>query len=552
MRPKFVVASRLARPIAILGVAAAIACLPLLTDRTRGQDQVKSGQEKSKPTGDVPTKRDLGELIQKNGQHDAATKSASKDAVAKAPSDEPAKGDSAKSDGSTAKAARGPFEVKLELKGQFDAKTRHEVVLEPKAWLMPQKVAKVVPHGSRVKKGDVLLQLDTEKLDQAIDDGKVDLALAEHALEIAEKELPILEKLNPIELEDARRAKTIADEDLEHHLQVGRALSEESARFSVKSSEERLKYSKEELRQLEKMYKDKDLTEDTEEMILQRTRFEVESGEFFLKSARINSEETLSKQIPRQTVSMRESATKAALALQKAEATLPIQLEQKRLALSKQKNDLAQTRRKSKELAADRAAFTVVAPADGILYYGREIDGNWTTAMLTGKLIVGSPITPAEVALTIVEPKPLAFRANVEEKQLYLVKEGLKGQVAPAGYPDARLAVTLSHFSAVPENGKYEARFDVGTGDDDPVLLPGMTGDVTVNIYKTETALTVPAAAVFRDDDGSRFVWLAKTGPDANKAKPEKRTVKVGRSGDGKVEILDGLGEGDEVRTSKP
>jgi multidrug efflux pump subunit AcrA (membrane-fusion protein) len=518
MRSLLAVALRLARPLTLLGVASAVALVPLIADRTRGQEPPKPGAEKAKP----------------------------------AASDEPAKPDTAKSDGSTAKAAKGPLEIKLELKGQFDAKTRHEIVLEPKAWLMPQKVVKVLPHGSHVKKGDLLFKFDTEKLDQAINDSKVELALAEHALEITELELPILEKMTPLDLEDAERAKKIADEDLEHFLTVGRALSEEAARFALKSTEERLKYSKEELRQLEKMYKDKDLTEDTEEMILQRTRFEVEGAEFYVRSSKINTEETLTKEIPRREVTIKEAATKATLALQKAKGTLPIQLEQKRLALAKQKNDLVQSRRKNKELVADRDSFTILAPADGILYYGRELDGNWTTGALSGKLTAGSQIAPAEIALTVVEPRPIAFRASVEEKQLHLVHDGLKGFVEPNGYPDARLPVALPSFSPVPENGKFEALFDVTLNNGDPTLLPGMTGSVTVNIYKTETALTVPQATVFRDDDGSRYVWLVKKDAGTDKPKPGKRTVKIGRTGDGKIEILDGLSEGDEVRTSKP
>ena len=45
----------------------------------------------------------------------------------------------------------------------------------------------------RVKKGDVVLELDTYKIDQAIEDSRLERELAEIALKQAKDELPILD-----------------------------------------------------------------------------------------------------------------------------------------------------------------------------------------------------------------------------------------------------------------------------------------------------------------------------------------------------------------------
>ena len=68
----------------------------------------------------------------------------------------------------------------------------------------------------------------------------------------------------------------------------------------VKSSREYLDYTKEELRQLEKMYRSKDLTEETEEIILRRQRFQVESREQYLKEAELQRDQKLKVDLPRQ------------------------------------------------------------------------------------------------------------------------------------------------------------------------------------------------------------------------------------------------------------
>jgi HlyD family secretion protein len=265
-----------------------------------------------------------------------------------------------------------------------------------------------VPHGTRVNAGDVLVELDTEKLDRAIADLDLDLAVGEKTLEIARRDLPVTEALQPLELAEAERDTLAATEDLARFLAIGRTLAEDSARFRLKASEEQLKYSREELRQLEKMYKDKDLTEETEEMILQRTRFEVESGEFNLRRAGIDTETALTFEVPRKEAALKDATEKAKLALEKTRATAGLALEQKRLALKKAERDRVEALRKMRDLQQDRAGIPLKAPRSGIVYYGRQHDGAWTTAAVAAKAGVKAAVTKKVM-------KPLEELGDIDE-----------------------------------------------------------------------------------------------------------------------------------------
>ena len=128
------------------------------------------------------------------------------------------------------------------------------------------------------------------------------------------------------------------------------------------------------------MYRSKDLTEETEEIILRRTRFQVESSEVRLKEAELRRDTTLKVELPRQEIKVRESAAREGLEHQKALATLPLTLSQKRLGLAKLKHDHTRAVEKLADLRQDRDAMTVHAPADGIVYYGRNDHGNWPGA----------------------------------------------------------------------------------------------------------------------------------------------------------------------------
>ncbi len=444
----------------------------------------------------------------------------------------------------------GPLKVQAELKGVFEAQKAAEISVHPEAWAQPLTVRKAVPHGSTVQQGDVLVEFDTEKLDRAIAALKVEQELAALALELAAQELPILERLLPLDLAAAERAKRHADEDLKQFLDVDRPLQEEGVRFGLKSALEMLKYSREELKQLQAMYRDKDLTEETEEMILQRQRFEVESGEFRLKQQTISSEQTLNVAIPRKEQAVREAAAKETLDLEKAKATLPLSLNQKRLALRKSRYDFEQATVRFNELSADREALKVVAPTDGVVYYGKSTDGQWSPASATAaKLTPGGAVPPGEVLMTVVQPKPLFVRATVEEKDLYKLSTGLKGRIAPAGYPSARLAGRLEAVAAVPKApGSFDARVAVELAEGSPAIVPGMACTVKLSDTVKPDALTVPASAVFSDDDEvTRYVYRA--GADG---KAEKQAVQVGLTVGDRIEITGGLKAGDTIRAEKP
>lgn len=448
----------------------------------------------------------------------------------------------------TVTAEKGRFEVTFESKGDFDPLDATVVQLKAQQWAQPLEIVRIVPHGTRVNAGDVLVEFDTEKLDRAIADLELDLAIGEKTLEIARRDLPVTEALQPLELAETERDTLVATEDLARFLAVGRTLAEDSARFRLKASEEQLKYAREELRQLEKMYKDKDLTEETEEMILQRTRFEVESGEFNLRRAGIDTDTALTLEVPRKEAALKDTAEKAKLTLEKTRATSALALEQKRLALKKAERDRVEALRKMRDLQQDRAGMPLKAPRSGIVYYGKQHDGAWTTAAVAAKAAVGQGVPVGDLVFTVVDPERVAFRVKVDEKDLHLLAPGLKGRVELSGFPDAEGAVALESATLVPRDGKVDARFAVTVPAGGVKPLPGMTGNARCQVYARPDAVTLPTSAIFRDEDGRKIVWL----PGKDGAAPEKRLVKTGRSSGGKTEILEGIAAGDVVRSSRP
>lgn len=445
----------------------------------------------------------------------------------------------------TAKVEQGRLVVETTLKGTVESEQAEELYIDLKAWASPMVVKQAVPHGTAVKKGDVLLQIDTTKIDQTLRDMKLEREIAEIALRQAREELPVLEQLLPLNLAAAERDKRIAEEDLKRYLEIDRALTQRNVDFSLKSSTNFLEYAREELKQLEKMYRDKDLREETEEIILKRQRNQVEAAEFRLETLKIDREKTLSVDLPRRDQTIKDAAAKQSLAWQKAQATLPLELSQKRLALRKQELEREKSDERQYQLEADRAAMTVRAPVDGVVYHGQNSQGTWNTSTASPKLRRNGSVAANEVFMTVVSDKPGLVRATVEEKELHQLRTNITGEATPVGFPDLKLPAKLTQLSLAPRGaGSFEAKVSIGPAKDQ-AIMPGMACTVKFVGYRNDKAMLVPSSAVFRDEDDAPYIYAVGS-------TPKKTSVKVGKTSGGKTEILEGLAVGDEIYTAKP
>jgi RND family efflux transporter MFP subunit len=327
-------------------------------------------------------------------------------------------------------------------------------------------------------------------------------------------------------------------------------MSELSARFSLKNSQYQLEYAQEELRQLQKMYEADDLTEETEELILKRSRRDVEYAEFALKRSEEMTERLLNYTLPKQLERLQRAAEKQELDYSKTEASMPRQLEQQRLQHKKLVVDQQDSEDKLAQLKRDREALGVRSPLDGIVYYGSFDGGSWNNAAaLEARLLPGGTIGPNEVFMTVVEPDSLQASGAIAEKDLALVRKGTPATLTPTAFPQQTIQARVSSIERVPTKpGSFDCTISF-TSDNIQRLLPGMSCKMKLKIYDKPKALTVPATAVFEDDDvdGESVVYV-----QSGDEKPEKRTVEVGQRTEKKVEILKGLKAGETILAKKP
>jgi HlyD family secretion protein len=449
----------------------------------------------------------------------------------------------------TAPATRGPLKIELTLSGNLEASSMSEVSIAPKQWSQ-MVVVEAVPPGTRVTKGQTLLKLDTTKIDEAIREAESSRALADLGLHIVSENYKLAEKGIPLDEEVAERAKKSAEQDYERYVKVESAQAKKSADFALKSSEQNLEYVAEELKQLEKMYKADDLTEETEEIILKRARNDLERNQHFTEQARLRHERTLGLDLPRAADTQSQTLRQALLSYDRARLNIPAGRVRQKLELEKAQADHKKSADKLAELKRDRDLLTITAPAAGVVHYGRSLNGKWATASMTAqKLRPGGQIMPHEILMTIVSEGPWVVRSAVAERDVASLQPGLVGTFKPTAYPRLRIPLKVREVASVlGGDGNFEVTLEL-TGTAESRLSAGMSGEIKLAVYLNADAITIPTRAIFAEElnEDSKYVYVATAA-----GKSDKRTVTIGQSKGDMTEIVSGLNAGESVLLQKP
>ena len=171
--------------------------------------------------------------------------------------------------------------------------------------------------------------------------------------------------------------------------------------------------------------------------------------------------------------------------------------------------------------------FTIRAPISGDV-----LERNWSD---------GQGFKAGDVGFRIADHSVVWMMANVAEGDIDALRPGQKVKVTTRARPGRTFTgtVTVIYPHLMKETRTAQVRIELPNPD--MALLPDMYGDVEIATGGNGNVLAVPASAVI--DSGNRQVVLV----DLGNGRFEPREIKSGRKGDGFVEVLGGVSEGDQV-----
>lgn len=244
---------------------------------------------------------------------------------------------------------------------------------------------------------------------------------------------------------------------------------------------------------------------------LQRTQGLV--GQGFLSQSRLDE--------ARRAVGVAQAQLDAARAQREANADTGTDVTQAQAQLA-----VASAARQSAQVRLKEAAIT--APAKG--------------RVLVRAVEPGQIVQPGRSLLTLALSGPLQLVAQVDERYLEQLAPGQQASVLADAYPTQAFRAQVLSIAPVvdAQRGAIEVKFSL-QAPAPGFLREDMTVSVEVETARRERALVVPVSAL-RDDGGAGpAVWVARDG------RVEVRPVRPGLRTLARVEVLDGLKEGEAV-----
>jgi Cu(I)/Ag(I) efflux system membrane fusion protein len=168
------------------------------------------------------------------------------------------------------------------------------------------------------------------------------------------------------------------------------------------------------------------------------------------------------------------------------------------------------------------------------------------TGDVIGKnVILGQRVKAGDELYRIADHSRLWVIIDVAESDLPAIKVGTRATVTVRAYAAQPVEGEVTFIYPHLRTETRTARVRIEVPNDDGHLKVDMYADVVLQTGLDEQrAIAVPASAVI--DSGSRQVVLVAKGEGHFQPRP----VKIGRRGDGYVEILEGVAKGEEVVTS--
>ncbi len=172
--------------------------------------------------------------------------------------------------GRTTIVRRGSLTLSLDLNGIFEPVAMQEVRIRVKRYQGELTIRKIVSQDSKVTKGDVLLELDTEKVDLQIAAAENDLKTAQANLAKAESDVALGRTGDALAMANMKNELANAHTALDRWDGIDGETFALSAGMQAKISDFYVENASDELDQLHKMYKSEDLTSDTADIVLKR------------------------------------------------------------------------------------------------------------------------------------------------------------------------------------------------------------------------------------------------------------------------------------------
>ncbi|MEW6159942.1 MAG: efflux RND transporter periplasmic adaptor subunit [Verrucomicrobiota bacterium] len=406
------------------------------------------------------------------------------------------------------------------------------------------RIIYIVPEGSYVKKGDLLVELDSSASQDAVNQQQINVEKAQFALIQAEQQLEIQKSTVDSEIQAAKLKVEFAESDLKKYIE-GEALQlRRNAQIEITNVLENLRISEDRLDWTEKLFKEGFETKanlDKDRLTVSQYTLRLEQAQKELWMLETFDEPKKRRQLEALLQEAKEDLDRVRLQGER-------KLAQYRADVETQKSTLELSRKKLERDMKQLQATKIYAPQDGLVVYAGGGGGRFSSESLIEE---GAVVRNRQELIKLPDIAEMKLNVKIHESHINQVRIGQQAFVVLDSMPDQRFGGLVNKVAPLPDsmsrwgnpNLKVYATEIVVT-DRLPDVKPGVSARAEIVITNLPNALTVPIQAV-TTRKGQQVVFLAS-------APQTPVPVNVGLYNTKFIEVTSGLKEGDRVLLSPP
>ncbi len=441
---------------------------------------------------------------------------------------------------------KGDLPRAFQVQGRFVPSSPRTLSFWPEAFQGDLLLTWVLPQGTPVAKGSLLARFDTKSLERSLQDLARQVEAQELALDKAVQEDRLASASEKKQIEDARKALARAEKAFRMWEKVELPLAHRSEDLQAQRMADNIQDQKDELEQLEKMYRQDELVDETEEIVLRRARRNLARAleAQALRTAQLKHKREYAE--PLERAKRLEGIQALSRKLSDLQVRVKLSARSRKAGIEKLRRDLRRLRARLDDLKKDREFFQLRSPVPGILLYGSP--KAYRPGGTPPSYKKGSRLPARTVLFTIASPEKVDFALDLAESRLPSLKERTAVKVRALAAPAKAYlgALRVDRFPTPLPRGGQAFHALVEIEGKTPGLLPGMEGKAEILLKPRKGVLLLPEAALF----GTQGRWFCY----AEKGKTGrfvKTPVETGARSGGMVEITKGLEEGRRVLLGK-
>jgi HlyD family secretion protein len=398
----------------------------------------------------------------------------------------------------------------------------------------------IVPESTRVKKGDLLVELASDQIKERYDTELLALRTAQAACETAVQELAITRNENASRLKKAEIDRTVAELELRQYLEGEFQQKLKEAEIAIKQTEQEIQRKEDELKKNERLL-ERGFVSGSK---IDQLRFELEKARMTLEKNVLTKKILLEYDQPKMEMQKRSAVDQTTQEYEREQKRCESREAQALARVEEQKATLAMREKRVARLAEQLAKCRIVAPVDGVVQYAGA-GGGWRWG--GEPLAVGQKVYEGQVLIILPNTTQMLVSARIHEADRHQVKEGMLCEVRVPAVPGRVFTGQISKIAKFADSANLwlnpnlkEHATEILLDETDAPLSPGDSAEIKIFIAQISNVLAVPVQCVF--SRGPRSFVFVQRGQGA-----EPVEVKLGRSNASLIEVVEGLSPGDRV-----